>query len=52
MVCEVPCKNLDIKEMCIVVMMVTGTMFEIGEVSWGSNPGVNDNTFSLDLLAV
>ena len=25
--------NLDLKEKCIVVMMITGTMFEMGEVS-------------------
>ena len=31
--CEAPRNNLDIKEKCIVVMMVTGTMFEMGEVS-------------------
>ena len=30
--CEAPRNNLDIKEKCIVVMMVTGTMFEMGEV--------------------
>jgi hypothetical protein len=31
--CEAPRNSLDIKEKCIVVMMVTGTMFEMGEVS-------------------
>ena len=31
--CEAPRSSLDIKEKCIVVMMVTGTMFEMGEVS-------------------
>ena len=29
--------NLDLKEKCIVVMMVTGTMFEMGEVSCTEN---------------
>lgn len=31
--CDAPNNNLSVKEMCIVVMMVTGTMFEMGEVS-------------------
>ena len=32
--CEAPRNSFDIKEKCIVVMMVTGTMFEMGEVSY------------------
>ena len=33
--------NLDLKEKCIVVMMVTGTMFEMGEVSCSCTENVH-----------